>query len=105
MRNRVSKHNGKIHVDLSAGQQTELGIMVGHIYYYNDTLMALCPHSSGYPHNGGEHTMRIAGSKGDIQAFLQMTADHYRENPLKWGGNLVDVQPELKSIMAQVEAV
>jgi hypothetical protein len=30
---------------------------------------------TGYPHNGGEHTMRLRGTKGDVLAVLDLISD------------------------------
>jgi hypothetical protein len=91
-RDRIRKLlQGGVAVELTAGQTEPLGVVVGHIYYTNHALGDMLPQhdysngqpvgrtltSSGYPHNGGEHTMIIYGPKGDVQAFLELAGEHY----------------------------
>jgi hypothetical protein len=85
--------NGRLCVSLTSGQQDPLGIVVGHIYYNNSALNSMIPQfnwhsttgpvgstrleSTGYPHNGGEHTLELYGPQAEIQAFLEIAGEHY----------------------------
>jgi len=64
-------------VDLSTSQYIPFGKMLNHLYYSNKTLLALAPGKSGYPHNGGEHTLSLNGEAGDITAFLDLVLAAY----------------------------
>jgi hypothetical protein len=96
---RVRKLNnvrGSIGVTMTDAQRDPLGLIVGHLYYSNRILSDLLPSfvyenkpagaelsSSGYPHNGGEHTMEIYGPKADVVAFLELAADFYEVYAMK----------------------
>lgn len=69
--------DGQISVVLTDGQTEPLGYIVQHLYYTNIALCDIIPHCGGYPHNGGEHTMYMHGSKSDVLAFLQLAAEYY----------------------------
>ena len=66
-----------MHVDLSTAQHIPFGKMLSHLYYSNQALLALAPGRSGYPHNGGEHTLSLNGDKHDIVAFLDLVVEKY----------------------------
>lgn len=67
----------EIYVNLSYNEQSTLGNALYHFWYSNGPLRDLAPGKSGYPHNGGEHTLSIRGSKGDCLAFLELMRDTY----------------------------
>jgi hypothetical protein len=69
--------DGLLHADLSSGQYSQYGKILHHLYYSHKYLMDMAPGRSGYPHNGGEHTLRVKGSKEDIVAWLEMVRDEY----------------------------
>jgi hypothetical protein len=66
-----------MYVDLSTSQYIPFGKMLGHLYYQNQALLALAPGRNGYPHNGGEHTLSLCGTKEDINAFLDLVTEKY----------------------------
>lgn len=66
-----------MYVDLSTSQYIPFGKMLGSLYYANQALLSLAPGRSGYPHNGGEHTLSLSGSKEDINAFLDLVVEKY----------------------------
>lgn len=88
---RLSNGTGGIAVELTDGQYEPLGLIVGHLYYSNSKIMNMIGRqrdvypvgreliSSGYPHNGGEHTMSVYGPKGDVVAFLELASEFYTE--------------------------
>lgn len=66
-----------MHVDISTSQYIPFGKMLGSLYYANQTLLEQAPGRSGYPHNGGEHSLSLNGSKEDICAFLDLVTEKY----------------------------
>lgn len=66
-----------MYVDLSAAQHIPFGKMLNHLYYSNQSLLEQAPGRSGYPHNGGEHTLTLSGDKGDIISFLDLITEKY----------------------------
>lgn len=66
-----------MYVDLSTSQYIPFGKMLGHLYYTNQALLSLAPGRSGYPHNGGEHTLSLSGEVKDIVAFLDLVIEKY----------------------------
>lgn len=66
-----------MYVDLSTSQYIPFGKMLGNLYYSNQALLSLAPGRSGYPHNGGEHTLSLSGDKADIIAFLDLVTEKY----------------------------
>lgn len=63
-------------LDLTSGQETPIGEIVGHLYYSNHCLLDMVKHD-GYPHNGGSHSLTIYGEKKDLIAWLEMVAEFY----------------------------
>lgn len=67
-------------VVLSAPQGSSLGHIVGDIYYKRPQLLQIgINHLSGFPHNGGEHSMRVQGCRDDLIAWLNLVIETYRE--------------------------
>jgi hypothetical protein len=76
-----------VYVDLSAGQYTPFGGIL-HSFYYGgkyyilrDMLHFSTTSSdksgySGYPHNGGEHSLRLSLPREEMIAYLEMAAEH-----------------------------
>lgn len=58
---------------LSAPQNTSVGRVLNHLYYFNKSLLELAPNRVGYPHNGGEHhhqqMMDIELDPSEIEEF------------------------------------
>lgn len=67
----------KISVDMSDSESNSFGTALCHLWYSNKSLLDLAPSLSGYPHNGGEHTMRIAGEADECKAFLELVKESY----------------------------
>jgi hypothetical protein len=67
----------KINVTLSSGQETPVGKVLYHFFYSNRALCEMAPNLSGYPHNGGEHTLRISGEPGECSAFIELMIEAY----------------------------
>ena len=67
-------------LDLSASQASSLGHLVGDIYYKRPGFLAIgIEHMSGFPHNGGQHTMRLVGDRDDLVAWLNLVVETYRQ--------------------------
>lgn len=64
---------GKIHVRLSAGEQTPLGKIIGRVYYNSSVLEGLTfDERSGYPNNGGQHTLNLHCKPLDAIEMIEM---------------------------------
>ena len=72
---------GHIELDLSANEQTSAGKMLYQLYYKSssDELMSLAPEISGFPHNGGVHTMRVIGPYEDVFAWFALLRERYEK--------------------------
>ena len=68
-----------VRVDLSAPQDSVTGRVLHKLMYNNTSLYELAPNPSGCPHNGGEHTLSITGSRVDVNAWLDLLAETYPE--------------------------
>ena len=66
-------------VEMSAQQESPYGKLLNNFYYSNTTLCDLAPGRHGFPHNGGEHTLFIKGSYGDVKAFLDLMIEEYTQ--------------------------
>ena len=69
--------DGNIALELTDGQSTPLGKIVGHLLYHNRELYSLCPSPIGCPSTGGQHSLRIRGSMDDVKAFIDLMIDFY----------------------------
>jgi hypothetical protein len=64
---------GRVFVRLSAPEQTPLGKLVGRAYYDSRVLEVLSFNErSGYPHNGGMHTLELHCAPLDAIEMLEM---------------------------------
>lgn len=66
-----------IKIDLTYSQYTMFGDVLRHMYYSNESLISLAPNQKGYPHNGGEHTLYISGSKDECSAYIELIKETY----------------------------
>lgn len=67
--------NDVIILDLSASQASPMGRVLHACHYGSGQLAQLTKcdlYSSGYPHNGGEHTLRLKGSRQDLIAWMEL---------------------------------
>lgn len=65
--------SGKVRVHLSAGEQTALGKILGRVFYQTDILDVLTyTERSGYPHNGGQHTLELHCKSADAIEMIEM---------------------------------
>jgi hypothetical protein len=66
-------------LDLSMAQDKAAGKFLGHIYYGNKGLIELfkmVDERSGFPHNGGSHTLRLYNvTVDDIVSFLKLITE------------------------------
>ena len=64
---------GKVFVRLTAGESTPLGKLVGRVYYDSNVLEGLSfAERSGYPHNGGQHTLELHCKPLDAIEMIEM---------------------------------
>ncbi len=69
-----------IFIDMTALEGSEFGKLLRNYYYGNHRdLIELAPGRSGFPHDGGFHSMRIAGSVKDCTAFLKLFEERFPE--------------------------
>ncbi len=69
-------------IKASQPQHTDAGNLVGKLYYRGtlDKLLTRTEYS-GYPHNGGEHTLHLRLSAVDLDAFLDAVGETYAGHP------------------------
>ncbi len=67
----------EVYIDLSMPEHSTFDSALSKMYYRNDTLLSLAPSRSGFPSNGGEHTMHIKGSRKECRAFLDLVKETY----------------------------
>lgn len=67
-------------LDLSIGQRTPLGRLIGDMYYRSDIHKETCNmYHSGYPHNGGEHTLVLQGTRQDLFVLIELLQEQYAD--------------------------
>lgn len=69
----------RIRLDLSQPEHTEAGRLLFAMYYVRPGLIDAMPRDmvSGFPHNGGEHTLRVSMTLPDLRAFRQLVAEEF----------------------------
>lgn len=66
------KRKVKIRINMSAGQETTFGKILASLYYgRGHGLLERAPGRSGYPHNGGSHTLYLNGTVESILKFFE----------------------------------
>ncbi len=72
----------KLNIVASQPQHTDAGKLVGALYY-GGVLSKLLDREdyAGYPHNGGEHTLRLYLTPPDLKAFLDLVAERFAAHP------------------------
>lgn len=67
-----------LHIIASQPQHTPAGNLLGRMYYrgFLTTLLSREQYS-GYPHNGGEHSLTLSLSKEDLTAFVDTVREKY----------------------------
>lgn len=67
-----------IRVNMSAGQETTFGKILSNLYYGSGRhLLETVTGRSGYPHNGGEHTLYVNATKEEVLSFFDQLEDRY----------------------------
>lgn len=70
---RLMHEPGRVYVDLSAGEQTPLGRIIGRVYYNTNVLECLSyQERAGCPHNGGSHTLTLHCRPLDAIEMIEM---------------------------------
>lgn len=86
-----------IHIKASQRQHTPAGDLLGRLYYGGFLSAVLAREDySGYPHNGGEHTLYLDMPPADIEAFLELVQERF---PAHEG-----TQPFVASVREKVSA-
>ena len=70
------RKDGTVTIDLTSPQDSGLGIIIGKMYYNTQISELLGDMRSGYPHNGGSHTLRLRGNYEDVIAGIEMIRDN-----------------------------
>lgn len=73
-------------IDASCGEDTSAGNFLGKLYYETKVLDLLKPGTerSGYPNDGGRHSLYLMAPREDIEAFLDLiSADFGRRKGCK----------------------
>lgn len=67
-----------IRVNMSAGQETPFGKILYNLYYGSGRhLLESVTSRSGYPHNGGEHTLYVNATKEDVLSFFDQLEQRF----------------------------
>ncbi len=99
MQKRIKKYiDGLVMVDLSSPQNSQIGRILYHIYYHNETLCDMAPARTGFPNNGGEHTFSVAGTPGDVAAWIELVIEKYSKLT-----TIPDALEELRNIVKQLK--
>lgn len=69
----------RIQLDLSQPEHTEAGRLLFAMYYARAGFIDAMPRDtvSGFPHNGGKHTLRVSMTLPDLRAFRQLVAEEF----------------------------
>ena len=65
-----------VSIDLTSPQESGLGIIIGKMYYNTQISELLGDMCSGYPHNGGSHTLRLCGNYEDVIVGIELIRDN-----------------------------
>ena len=66
-----------INISLSAPEQSVMGKALFNFYYRNNDGLEDLIKTSGRPHNGGEHSLVISGTKDNLEAWLDLFLEKY----------------------------
>jgi hypothetical protein len=75
----------RVHVRLSAPEHSALGQIIGQVYYNTRILDLLrSTERTGYPHNGGQHTLELHCAPLDAIEMIEMiketALEHFKLN-------------------------
>lgn len=74
--------NNIIHVNATQAQHTDAGMLLGKLYYSGFFHKVLSPEEhSGYPHNGGQHTLTLKMPKEDLLALGALIRERHGRHP------------------------
>lgn len=93
----LQQDSRRVSFDLSADEQSPLGQLLFCIYYRSSLVDLASDQISGYPHNGGRHTLRWRGTPADAAAWLDLASD-------EWSGRFGATDPR-GQIAAQLRSV
>ena len=68
-----------LHVNLSMPQHTRFGHALLHFWYgpKSEEMRGLVISMTGYPHNGGEHTLNVSAHPKDVIAWVELFRDEF----------------------------
>lgn len=75
-----TKVKDEVRVIFTASEDSERGFFLQHLYYDRiyEALLHLAPRRTGYPHNGGAHTLSIMGRPVDVIAWVELVLETFR---------------------------
>ena len=73
--NLLVRPTGKIYLNLSSPQNSALGRIIGYMYCETNITDLFEGLYSGYPHNGGLHSLSFTGEPDDVIAALELMLD------------------------------
>jgi hypothetical protein len=71
--------NKEYWLDMDAIEISDFGALLRHLYYRDSWVLDLVNKRVGSPHNGGYHTLSIFGTTDDLDAFLDIVAEHAQQ--------------------------
>lgn len=88
----------EVEINMTTSQYNAFGKIINNLYY--STRMLDLIQSSGYPHNGGSHTLYIRGTIADLNAFLDLMIEKYCGITSRFEGK--DILPLIKTRLNQL---
>ncbi len=96
---------GKVYVRLSATEQTPLGNIIGRLYYQSRVLDLLNYNErSGYPHNGGQHTLELHCKPLDAIEMIEAMKEEAEDKKFARTPGESQVVAELSYISQEIHA-
>lgn len=75
------RNGGNVQFTLTSGEQTPMGRILYFVYYRSNILDLVPGCTTGYPHNGGQHTFTFNGPAKDAVAFVELLKEVCMERP------------------------
>ena len=88
-----------VSIDLSSPQTSGMGEIIGKMYYSTRISELLGDLSTGYPHNGGMHSLFIKGPYEDVIAGIELIRD---QTPVRFHPMIVEAKTDLTKICNQI---
>lgn len=89
----------EVSVDISSPERSGMGLIIGKMYYSTRLSDLFGSLSSGYPHNGGEHTLYFKGPYQDVIAALELIRDL---TPVPFHPMVVEARMDLTMLCSKI---